>query len=135
MIAPQDLFSVVKRNVETISVKPRRPASSLVTCCRRCRSRGQTCTWAGSPEALPRTPAGPAPPSSSSSAEDTNRRQTASGSRTLRSRGLGVSGYLVFAPQEVVGPLVDAGADKVHPVVLNPEVEIPEPEHQPGPII
>lgn len=40
---------------------------------------------------------------------------------------------LVFAPQQFVGLIVDAGANKVHAVVLNSEVEIPEPEHQPGP--
>lgn len=39
---------------------------------------------------------------------------------------------LVFAPEQVVGLIVDAGADKVHAVVLNSEVEISKPEHQPG---
>lgn len=29
--------------------------------------------------------------------------------------------------------IVDTGADKVHAVVLNSEVEISKPEHQPGP--
>lgn len=40
---------------------------------------------------------------------------------------------LVFAPQQVVGLIVDTGADKVHAMVLNSEVEISKPEHQPGP--
>lgn len=40
---------------------------------------------------------------------------------------------LVFAPQQVVVLIVDTGADKVHAVVLNSEVEISKPEHQPGP--
>lgn len=40
--------------------------------------------------------------------------------------------HLVFAPQQVVGLIVDAGADKVHAVVLDSEVEISKPENQPG---
>lgn len=39
---------------------------------------------------------------------------------------------LVFAPQQVVGLIVDTGADKVHAMVLNSEVEISKPEHQPA---
>lgn len=38
--------------------------------------------------------------------------------------------HLVFAPQQAVVLLVDAGADKVHAVVLNSEVEIAKPENQ-----
>lgn len=38
--------------------------------------------------------------------------------------------HLVFAPQQAVVLLVDAGADKVHAVVLNSEVEISKPENQ-----
>lgn len=38
--------------------------------------------------------------------------------------------HLVFAPQQAVVLLVDADADKVHPVVLNSEVEISKPENQ-----
>lgn len=38
---------------------------------------------------------------------------------------------LVFAPQQVVGLIVDAGADKVHAVVLDSEVEISKPENKP----
>lgn len=40
---------------------------------------------------------------------------------------------LVFAPQQVVLLIIDAGAHKVHAVVLYSEVEISKPEHQPGP--
>lgn len=40
--------------------------------------------------------------------------------------------HLVFAPQQPVVLAADAGADKVNSMILNPEVEISEPEHQPG---
>ena len=39
---------------------------------------------------------------------------------------------LVFAPQQVVGLIVDAGADKVQAVVLDSEIEISKPEDQSG---
>lgn len=40
--------------------------------------------------------------------------------------------HLVFGPQQAVVLIVDARADEVHAVVLNSEVEISEPEQQPG---
>lgn len=40
--------------------------------------------------------------------------------------------HLVFAPQQVVALAADAGANKVKSMILNPKVEISEPEHQPG---
>lgn len=39
---------------------------------------------------------------------------------------------LVFAPQQAVVLIIDAGADEVHAVVLNSEVKISKPEHHPG---
>ncbi len=54
---------------------------------------------------------------------------------THQSINLGVNevSYLVFAPQQAVGLIVDTGADEVHAVVLNSKVEISKPEHQPAP--
>lgn len=49
-----------------------------------------------------------------------------------RREGLSRRRHLVFAPQQVVVLAADAGANKVNSVILNPEVEISEPEHQPG---
>lgn len=43
----------------------------------------------------------------------------------------GSASHLVFAPQQIVVLIGDTGADKVHAMVLNSEVEISEPEHQP----
>lgn len=39
--------------------------------------------------------------------------------------------YLVHAPEQLVGLLVDTGVHKVHVVVLDAEVEIAKPEDQP----
>lgn len=49
-----------------------------------------------------------------------------------RREGLLSQCHLVFAPQQVVVLAVDTGANKVNSMILNPEVEISEPEHQPG---
>lgn len=40
---------------------------------------------------------------------------------------------LVFAPEQLVGLVVDTGVHKVHVVVLDAEVQIPKPDDQPGP--
>lgn len=112
-----------------------------VTCCHNYQSSSQTCTWVESPGVLPQTPAESVLSSSSWSAEDTT--------RTFHFHDItniiitlfwftlpaiiqvSVSN-LVFAPQQAVGLIVNTGADKVHAVILNPEVEISEPEHQPA---
>lgn len=39
--------------------------------------------------------------------------------------------YLVLAPEQVVGLVVNTGAHVVHAVVMDAEVEIPKPEDQP----
>lgn len=46
--------------------------------------------------------------------------------------GLLTQHHLIFAPQQAIVLAADAGANKVNSMILNPEVEISEPEHHPG---
>lgn len=110
-------------------------SSKNLTCYHKCLSISQTCTWAESPEAPPQT-AGAylLCPSSCSTVSDKTFYHTWLHSLQLVTQRCGrlmSRCHLIFAPQQVVVLAADAGANKVNSMILNPEVEISEPEHQP----
>lgn len=107
----------------------------LVTCYHKYLTSGQTCTWAGSSVLLLQTLAAALLFSSTWSTENNNNNTYDAclcwwGTNRDWEPVKGLN--LIVAPQQVVGLIADAGANKVHAVVLYSEVEISKPEHQPG---